>query len=120
MEVVEASWSLQWDRPGERLVLTIVGRHEVEPALDASKRFLELVREAPIELVVDLSEMTGYAREARQAWTGVLKDTRTSIRVVRFVGLSAVFRMAAATVCLAARIEASFHESRDDVVLRRA
>lgn len=110
----DASWELDWDG-AYRLVLVIRGQHDPESASQASERFASEAKKGSFELVVDLTEMTGYAREARQAWTTVLKDHRGAIELVHFVGLGPIFRMAAATVTLAAGIAANFHETREEL-----
>ena len=108
-------WRLEWDDDHERLLLDIEGYFDEKEGVRGAERLRELGSQGPFELVADLSLMTGYDRATREAWQSTFIDLRRSIKAVHFVGLGPVFRMAAATVCLAARIPAYFYESADAI-----
>lgn len=70
-------------------------------------------------LYADLSEMTGYESESRQKWQVVLRDYRTRVRRIVFVGARfALIRMGAAAVGAFAGIPVKFVDSWEELTSR--
>jgi hypothetical protein len=106
-------WDLSWDPQRRRLRLTIAGHLDADQGGRAAQRFRDETQAHSVEFIADLSGMTGYDRAAREAWQAAFIDRRGQVFAIHFIGLTPVFRMAAATVCLATRIRAHFYESGD-------
>ncbi len=107
------SWSLEWNDAKSRIELQIHGRLDAATGVASADRLVELADGRPFTLVADLTDMRGYDREAREAWQRAFTRMPGQMQGVTFVGLGPVFRMAAATVCLATRIKAEFHPDRE-------
>lgn len=58
-----------------------------------------------IDLVVDLTNITGFTRDAREEWQRCLLGTPQAIRTLTIVGGTPLARMASAAVCLYAGIK---------------
>jgi hypothetical protein len=102
---------------GQQLRLTVVGHFKGADAKVCCADIERYGAAAPFELIVDLSAMSGYDRETRQAFQDTLKRTRKQIHTITLVGTSAVFRMAAAAVCLYAGIRMRLFDSGTDLDL---
>jgi len=99
-----------------KVVMVVRGYHSYEDAAAQSERVLELFEEVGMtELVVDVVEIGGFARESRQLWQESLKDIRRSVHTISIVGGSPLVRMAGAAVCLYAGIKMRVFASREDV-----
>ena len=78
------------------------GYHHLDDARQATSdfsRFATAIGE-PFELIVDMSRLNGYAREARLHWLPVLREHSGSIRCLSLVGGSGLLRMTASAICL--------------------
>ncbi len=115
MPTESAHWDLDWDPSHTRIQLRIEGHLVEDVGRTSAARLLELTDGRPFELVADLSLMTGYDRASREAWQHAFIKIRGLLHTVHFVGLGPVFRMAAATVCLATGTKAHFYESADAI-----
>lgn len=70
-------------------------------------------------LYADLSEMTGYESEARQAWQVLLREYHTRIRKILFIGARfALIRMGAAAVGAFSGIPVKFVDNWDELAQR--
>lgn len=109
------SWAVSWDPESSRIYLRLTGRLTVESAEASTARFLELAGTHEFALVAELGSVEGYERRAREIWGDAFARTRRQMQTAHLVGLRPVFRMAAATVCLATGIRAKFYEELREV-----
>lgn len=108
----EPLWTLERKDGLGAIELRVQGRLDADSGIAAAKRLVEIAEGKPFIFVADLTGLEGYDRETRQAFQSAFLEMPGQLKEVRFVGLGPVFRMAAATVCLAARIKADFHGDR--------
>lgn len=78
------------------------GYHHLEDAQRATEAFVGFATAigGRFELIVDLGELNGYARESRLHWLPVLKEHSGNIRCLSLIGGSALLRMTASAICL--------------------
>ena len=104
-------WSVELERGV--ILFRVMGDLDDEAGVQSALRFASLVR-GRVHFLADLRELKNYTRVARNAWQTALSEARPNLARVDIVGLSAIGRMAAAAVFLAAGIRGSFYDSLDD------
>jgi hypothetical protein len=63
---------------------------------ESARRFLEVLRDRSVHLVLDLRETRGYETEARKAWQSAVWPVRHQVSKLTVASRSAVPRMGAA------------------------
>lgn len=108
-------WTVERDPSGTRIRLRVSGHLDETVGTQAAQEFLRLGRAGPFEFIANLEGMTGYDRRVREAFQAAFLELKDHLYVIHFVGLGPIFRMAAATVCLAAGKKAEFHSDEQSI-----
>lgn len=89
-----------------KVVVVVAGFHSEEDAKRCAEQVNDLLdRKTGGELVVDLTEIDGFSREAREVWQSYFKIYAKIVHTLTIVGGTALARMASAAVCLYAGIK---------------
>jgi hypothetical protein len=94
-------------RHGRKIVVCVGGYHTQEAAVQASQHVAAFVAEinGPVEVICDMTKMTGFMADARFSWQNVLKKVRHNVTLITLVQGTAIARMTAITVGLYAGIK---------------
>ena len=94
-------------RQGRKIVVCVGGYHTQEAAVQASQHVAAFVAEinGPVEVICDMTKMTGFMADARFSWQNVLKKVRHNVTLITLVQGTAIARMTAITVGLYAGIK---------------
>lgn len=85
------------------------GNLDVEGARRSSEQFVELIGDDTVQLIIDIDQMTGYTREARQVWQKTIFPCRQQISRLVFVGHApALVRMGASAIGLVLGVPMTF------------
>jgi hypothetical protein len=91
---------------GGKVVVVVSGFHSDEDATRCAGQVNDLLaRKASNELVVDLTGIEGFSREAREVWQSHFRSYSKVVHTLTIVGGTALARMASAAVCLYAGIK---------------
>jgi hypothetical protein len=93
-------WRL--DHQGETLVVVFEGYLSADEGRTSARAVARAVADAPapVELLLDVAAMAGYATEARRAWQTALSPHRDKLRGIRTRGASTIIRMGATVLGL--------------------
>jgi hypothetical protein len=80
---------------GDRIVVRFGVHVSAEDGKQSARRFLEVMGERGVHLVLDLRETRGYESDARKAWQSALWPVRDRITRLTVASRSAVPRMGA-------------------------
>jgi hypothetical protein len=105
-------------RRGRKIVVSIVGYHTADSAAQASRYLVALVADinGPVEVIADMSRITGFMGEARPHWQAAFKQVRHHIRLITLVQGTALARMTASAVGLYAGIKIRSTETVEDAL----
>lgn len=89
-----------------KVVVIVSGFHSEDDAKRCAGQVNDLLdRKSGTELVVDLTAIDGFSREAREVWQGYFRAYAKTVHTLTIVGGTALARMASAAVCLYAGIK---------------
>jgi hypothetical protein len=105
-------------RRGRKIVVSIAGHHTADSAAQASRYLVALVSDinGPVEVIADMSRITGFTGEARPHWQAAFKQVRHHIRLITLVQGTALARMTASAVGLYAGIKIRSTDTLDDAL----
>ncbi|MBC8072717.1 MAG: hypothetical protein IAG13_30635 [Deltaproteobacteria bacterium] len=90
----------------QKVVVVVSGFHSEVDAKRCANEVNDLLdRKTGLELVVDLTAIDGFSREAREVWQGYFRSYAKAVHTLTIVGGTALARMASAAVCLYAGIK---------------
>lgn len=90
----------------QKVVVIVSGFHSEEDAKRCAGQVNDMLdRKTGLELVVDLTTIDGFSREAREVWQGYFRAYAKAVHTLTIVGGTALARMASAAVCLYAGIK---------------
>ena len=94
------------------------GYHTVEAAAQATKHVAAFVTQidGPVEVICDMTRMTGFMADARFSWQDVLKKIRHNVVLITMVQGTAIARMTAITVGLYAGIKVRSLSTLDEAL----
>lgn len=101
-------------RNGAEVLMVFRGDLDFDGAKDSSEQFVEIIGADTVQLTIDINEMTGYTRQARQIWQKTIFPVRQQLSELIFVGHApALVRMGASAIGLVLGVPMSFVEHRD-------
>jgi hypothetical protein len=105
-------------RRGRKLVVSVDGQHTSDAALQAAQYLLVLLADiaGPVELVADLSSVTGITAEGQRHWQEAFERARHRIQLITVVQGTALARMAASAVGLYAGIKVRFVDTLEEAL----
>jgi hypothetical protein len=90
----------------QKVVVVVSGFHSEDDAKRCAGQVNDLLeRKSGMELIVDLTAIDGFSREAREVWQGYFRAYSRAVHTLTIVGGTALARMASAAVCLYAGIK---------------
>jgi hypothetical protein len=105
-------------RRGRKIVVSIAGHHTGDAALQASRHVVSLIGEinGPVEIVADMSRISGFTGETRVHWQEAFKQVRKQIRLLTLVQGTPLARMTASAVGLYAAIKVRSVDTLEDAL----
>jgi hypothetical protein len=105
-------------RRGRKIVVVIDGYHSTAHAWHATQQVAALAKEinGPVEVIGDLSNISGFTAEGRSHWQNVFKEVRRQVILITMVQGTALARMAASAVGLYAGIKFRSVDSLDEAL----
>jgi hypothetical protein len=105
-------------RRGRKIIVVIDGYHSNDHAWRATQQVAALAKEinGPVEVVGDLSNITGFTAEGRSHWQKVFKEIRRYVTLITMVQGTALARMAVSAVGLYAGIKFRFVDTLDEAL----
>ena len=105
-------------RHGRKIVFCVDGHHTTDAALQATQYLIALITDisGPVELVADLRNVTGFAKEARSIGRKHSKGAVIVIGLITLVQGTPLARMAASAVGLYAGIKVRSVETIEDAL----
>jgi hypothetical protein len=105
-------------RHGRKIVFSVHGYHTSDAARHATQYISTLLADigGPIEFVVDLGNVTGFAKDAQSYWQAAFESGRERISLITLVQATALARMTASALALYAGIKLRTVDTLDEVL----
>jgi hypothetical protein len=93
-------WQMSVSADGGQLVAVFEGELTTEEGIASAEAFRSALAERSLDVVWDLTRMSGYETGAREAWQRVIWPLRGQIRSLKVVGARGLVRVGAVFLAL--------------------
>ena len=94
------SWSLTLDQESGQVVVVFEGHLGAEDGVGSAARFREAFDGQSLDVVWNVTRMTGFDGGARSAWAEAVWPLRSRIRSLKIVGAKGIVRVGATFLAL--------------------
>jgi hypothetical protein len=94
------AWDVTPDRQSNAVVAVFEGYLGAEEGVASAAQFREAFKETPLDVVWDVTRMTGFDAKARASWAEAVWPLRGQIRSLKIVGAKGIVRVGATFLAL--------------------
>jgi hypothetical protein len=94
------TWNVTRDRESNEVVAVFVGHLGAEEGVASAAQFRDAFDERPLDVVWDVTHMTGFDGGARAAWAEAVWPLRSRIKSLKIIGAKGIVRVGATFLAL--------------------
>jgi hypothetical protein len=94
------TWNVTRDRASNEVVAVFDGYLGTEEGVASAAQFREAFSEEPLDVVWDVTHMTGFEGGARSAWAEAVWPIRSQIKSLKIIGAKGIVRVGATFLAL--------------------